>query len=577
MFGHRMTYFANVNPDLLRFIPLTAARVLEIGCGEGALAAEYRRRNPKAEYIAIETHGPSASRAAEHATRLIEGDFEAMDDAEIADLGRFDAIVMGDVLEHMADPDHVLSRLHVLLAADGHLILSVPNVAHWSALFHLMNGRWPSEDSGLFDRTHLRFFTLHSLKGLLARTGFAMVKGLPRQFLLDKDKASSWIPALADLAERMGLNREDFVRRASALQYVIVGQKADRPAQELMHLRTAVFAPAILEARTNLPADYLDSVPGLLSSKDLRTLNLPKLPAETPKIVIVQRHVPVNEARWMEWLIPTMRAGWVVVSEWDDHPDLIAEATGAERDAMWTTIRLAHAVQTSTDALAAAFRAENAEVAPFANAAFTLGPAPERKVTPPRVFFGAANREAFSTPVARSFAALLAAHPEIQFEVVHDRAFFEALPTASKTFHPTLPYADYLKVMESCDIALLPLEGRNSELFKSDIKYVEAGSRGLAVIASPATYGETIEHGVTGLIADDIDAWAPALLRLIDEPVLRHTLASDAWREVRDHRMFADQIGERHRWYADLWRRRKELQRDLLARNPELARLSPSV
>ena len=194
----------------------TAARVLETGCGEGALAAEYRRRNPRAKYVAIETHGPSARRAAGQVSRLIEGDFEAMDDAQIAELGSFDAIVMGDVLEHMTDPDHVLSRLHSLLADDGHLILGVPNVAHWSAFFHLMHGRWPSEDSGLFDRTHLRFFTLQSLKELLARTGFAMVKGLPRQFLLDKDKANIWIAALADLAQRVGLDREDFIRRTSA-------------------------------------------------------------------------------------------------------------------------------------------------------------------------------------------------------------------------------------------------------------------------------------------------------------------------------------------------------------------------
>jgi len=568
-----MSYFANINPELLQLIPLTAKRVLEVGCGEAMLAAEYRRRNPKAEYVAIEAHGPAAERAAEKVDRLIQGDFEALTDDEIADQERFDAIVMGDVLEHMSDPDRVLGRLHGMLADDGYLILSVPNVAHWRALFELMHGRWPSEDAGLFDRTHLRFFTLQSLKDLFARTGFAMVKGKPRKFLLTQEQADKWIPALADLAERMGIARDDFVRRSSTLQYVVVAQKAERRAAEQITIRTAIFAPTLMETRTTLPAEYLDSVPGLISTTEVKAITLPKLAPGAPKIVVVQRVVPVSEARWIEWLAVAIRTGWVVISEWDDHPDLLTEIHGVAGETRWTSIALSHAVQTSTPALAALFRQRNPEVAAFPNAAFTLSPLPRRGDAPPKIFFGAANREGISQAVARSLSALLADHPEIEFEVVHDRAFFDALPTAAKTFHPTLPYDDYLRIMGKCDIALLPLEGKESELFKSDIKYVEAGSRGLAVIASPAVYGDTIRHDETGLIVPEIAGWAPALKRLIDEPDVRHKMAAAAWQEVRDHRMFADQVDQRHRWYIDLWRRRAELQQDLLARSPDLARL----
>ena len=93
-----MTYFGNVNPDLLEIIPLTARRVLELGCGEGALAAAYRNRNPKAHYTAIEVHGPSAETAATRVDRLLSADFESMDDGEVMGGARFDTIVMGDVL-----------------------------------------------------------------------------------------------------------------------------------------------------------------------------------------------------------------------------------------------------------------------------------------------------------------------------------------------------------------------------------------------------------------------------------------------------------------------------------------------
>ena len=568
-----MTYFGNVNPDLLEIVPLTARRVLELGCGEGAFAAAYRSRNPKAHYSAVELHGTSAEQAATRIDRLLCGDFETMDDAEVTGGTRFDAIIMGDVLEHMSDPDRVLARLRDLLVDDGHLAISVPNVAHWTALFHLINGRWPSQDSGLFDRTHLRFFTLQSLTEALGKAGFRLVKGKPRRFLLDQKLAEKWIPPLADLAEAMGANRQDFIRRSTALQYVVLAQKAERSPPSQMHLRIATFAPTLMDARTRLPADYLQSVPELVVSHGLKDHALPALPIDAPKLLIIQRHVPRSREEWAERLAQAIRAGWLVVSEWDDHPDLIAHATGrTDAEAMWTTIVAAHAVQTSTAPLAEALRTRNPEVMPFANAAFTVMPMPESRGQPARIFFGAANRQEFSVPVAHALAPLLERHADVMFEVVHDRAFFDALPTAAKVFHPTLPYADYLEVMGRCDIALLPLEGREAERFKSDIKYVEAGSRGLAVIASPPVYGATVRDGVNGLIAAELADWAPALERLLLDAPLRRSLARAAWDDVRDRRMFADQVAARRDWYAGLWARRAELEAGLVAREPLLAR-----
>jgi len=92
------------------------------------------------------------------------------------------------------------------------------------------------------------------------------------------------------------------------------------------------------------------------------------------------------------------------------------------------------------------------------------------------------------------------------------------------------------------------------------------------VIASPPVYGASVQDGVTGLIAADLADWAPALERLLVDPDLRRKLARAAWEEVRDDRMFARQIEARRAWYADLWQRRSELEADLIARVPLLAR-----
>jgi glycosyltransferase involved in cell wall biosynthesis len=230
-----------------------------------------------------------------------------------------------------------------------------------------------------------------------------------------------------------------------------------------------------------------------------------------------------------------------------------------------------HAVQTSTEALASVFRSRNPEVMAFSNAAFTLPPFPARRPGMPRIFFGAANREKISAAVARSLEPLLKKYPKVMFEVVHDRAFFEALPTRAKTFSPTLPYDDYLAAMARCDIALLPLEGTEGEGFKSDLKWVEAASRGLAVVASPCVYAESIRDGETGLIAESVADWAPALGRLIASPPLRRSIAQSAWQEVQAQRMFAYQANARRDWYLSLWARRAEIEADLLRRVPQLA------
>lgn len=566
-----MTYYGNVNPELLGWMPLDARRVLELGCGNGALAAVYRERNPAVHYTAVEVHGPSADVAEARVDRLLREDFETLADEAVSGGERFDAIVLGDVLEHLTDPAAVLRRLRGMLADDGHLVVSVPNIGHWTAFFHLMHGRWPAEDSGLFDRTHLRFFTLPSLIDTLKAAGFAVVKGRPRNFPLDRDKAEQWVPKLADFAESMGIDRPTFLARASALQYVVVAAKAERETAPRLRLAVSALAPRLMEVRARLPTEQLQSIPDIVVSYAEKDIVLPSAGQE-PRILIVQRAGPRPQEQWTGLLATAISRGWLIVAEWDDHPDLVARVLGwgPELD-RWRVIEQTHAVQTSTPALRDAFLAHHREVAFFPNTAFALPPLPEPRDRPASIFYGALNRGAHAADIAASLTPAIAAHPGMTFEVVHDRAVFEALPTERKRFHETLPYEVYLTVLAGCDIALLPLEGKPEELTKSDLKYVEAASRGVAVIAAPAVYAATVRDGETGLIAARREDWATALARLAADPGERRRIAGNAWEDVRANRMFARQIPDRLAWYGSLWRRREELQRTLIARTPGLA------
>jgi 2-polyprenyl-3-methyl-5-hydroxy-6-metoxy-1,4-benzoquinol methylase len=88
--------------------------------------------------------------------------------------GPYDQIVLGDVLEHTTEPDVVLRDLQPLLADGGGFVVSLPNVLTLRARARLMRGVWRYEDAGIFDRTHLRFFSVTSARELIAAAGLVI-------------------------------------------------------------------------------------------------------------------------------------------------------------------------------------------------------------------------------------------------------------------------------------------------------------------------------------------------------------------------------------------------------------------
>ncbi|MES2724650.1 MAG: glycosyltransferase [Pseudomonadota bacterium] len=339
-----------------------------------------------------------------------------------------------------------------------------------------------------------------------------------------------------------------------------------------LRLHVAAFASTLLDIRGRLPSLALAADPALESTfAQGLPIALPATPADQPKVLVLQRPFYDTEDRMLGDLTHILRNGWVVVMDVDDHPDFIARQQGRPQAATdWSKFAHVHAVQTSTPALAEAFRTRNPQVRVFPNAVFDLPPFPERSGSP-NVFYGAANRGPFPAQVAASLKNVIRDNPRASFVVVHDRAVFDALPTKRKTFHPTLAYEAYLEALAACDICLSPLEGAAGEAFKSDAKFLEAARGGVLTIASPTVYAETIVDGETGLIARELRDWDRQLRIALRNGDKRRAIARAAWEYVRDQRMFAQQAAERRDWYLGLWANREALTRDLLARVPALA------
>jgi len=167
-------------------LPGTPA-LLDIGCGRGQLANAARRLTYRV--TGIECHPAALDVARDRVDELLPSDLaDYRTITATLDDRKFDVILFADVLEHTVDPLSVLRFYLSFLKPGGRIVVSLPNIACWNRRLALLFGRFDYEDSGIMDRTHLRFFTFRTAQALLGEAGLATVSvkhgpGVTRVFL----------------------------------------------------------------------------------------------------------------------------------------------------------------------------------------------------------------------------------------------------------------------------------------------------------------------------------------------------------------------------------------------------------
>jgi hypothetical protein len=156
------------------------------------------------EIDAVEPHPVWAEHARAHYRAVFNSGIE---DAALPS-NTYRMVVCADVLEHTVDPVAAVKSLRAAATDDARFIISLPNVAHLSARLLLLLGRFPQMERGIFDRTHLHFYTRATAEAMLRSAGLEVLRARPTPVPLEQIWPRGrvhWLLRALMLAQRVGL------------------------------------------------------------------------------------------------------------------------------------------------------------------------------------------------------------------------------------------------------------------------------------------------------------------------------------------------------------------------------------
>ncbi len=206
-------------------------RVLDLGCGDGTVGAELRARGHDVVGVDLEERPGVAGR--------LDGFVKAdLDQGLPSTVGSgYQAVLAADVIEHLRDPDALLVRLLDVVASEGVVITSIPNVAHWYPRLKVLLGRFDYDRRGILDRTHLRFFTRRSFAATADRCGWEITRlewtGLPLGIVERGDQTGATAVGAAARLRRWAATVDGFLVRLwpTMFGYQMVAVLAPKPAR----------------------------------------------------------------------------------------------------------------------------------------------------------------------------------------------------------------------------------------------------------------------------------------------------------------------------------------------------------
>lgn len=510
---------------LAALIPPEAGLVIEYGDSRGLLESYFRGVNPFARYIS----------SAEPEPRPLP---------EEADC----------IILHSQFADRlpaVLPALAERLREQGQLLVVVPNLYYWQNIRSVLEGRDIAGNNRMSE-----------LKAAAAAATLELLDIRPLN--LTPASSSDFLAKLKPALDSLEIDVRRFAARSQSSHLLV---RIVKHCPDRRFFLQALLGETKVCSRVRIaePHRFLATLPGVRTTQKAGGADLALAQPGEEKVFIWQRIWPQNVAQQRELI----RRGYLVVAEIDDDPLRWREYHEANG---FFAFSACHAVQTSTEPLAEYLRQFNPQVAVFPNQLAWLPPfRPVRRTEPLTLFFGALNREEDWQPILPALNRLLQNYGDrLRVKVIHDRLFYDALTTPHKDYIPFCPYEKYLEVLQSCDIAILPLEPTRFNTMKSDLKYLECAANSVAVLASPTVYAGSIRHGQTGFLYHSPEEFGQHFTRLIEDVCCRESMIKQAYRWAADQRLLSRHYRQRLNWYGGLLSNLPELNRQLCARHPEL-------
>jgi 2-polyprenyl-3-methyl-5-hydroxy-6-metoxy-1,4-benzoquinol methylase len=186
---HSVVYQNEGNLLLLSLLSPHVRTVLDVGCGAGDNARLLRRINNDIDIVGVTLSAEESKYARRHMTAVHVVDLDASDLSFLGEQ-RFDAVIFSHVLEHVKDPQRLLSltaRHH--LRNGGQILIAVPNVLYYKNRLRFLAGHFEYQETGIMDHTHLHFFTWHTADRYLVTN----VKELKLAYKVAEGSAPLWV------------------------------------------------------------------------------------------------------------------------------------------------------------------------------------------------------------------------------------------------------------------------------------------------------------------------------------------------------------------------------------------------
>jgi 2-polyprenyl-3-methyl-5-hydroxy-6-metoxy-1,4-benzoquinol methylase len=171
------TYFLHERSEMLKFIPQNVNYVLDIGCSSGGFGNQIKKHF-NCNVWGVEPDFKSAQKAELLLDKVLNNFYD--DDLDLQNQ-KFDCIIFNDVLEHLVNPFSTLEMSKKHLSKNGFIIASIPNLRYYNAIKHILISKdFKYVEMGIFDKTHLRFFTKKSIERMFIEAGFKinMIEGI---------------------------------------------------------------------------------------------------------------------------------------------------------------------------------------------------------------------------------------------------------------------------------------------------------------------------------------------------------------------------------------------------------------